>query len=167
MPKIKNENYIGKTEKIITYVEKDLDTRIRQVAEENGMYISEVVRQSIKAGLEKFFVESQGSFLQDKIQDAMEEAVAKQMEVLQKNLEKRLIGLLAIAVNHTLQSESLIKDLLDLLIKFNSSNISNLSNEKTISASKQFLELFEKKALGYMRQTYAKNKEKKESEEVK
>jgi hypothetical protein len=164
MPKIKNENYIGKTEKIITYVEKDLDTRIRQVAEENGMYISEVVRQSIVAGLEKFFVESQGSFLQDKIQNAMEDAVAKQMEVLQKNLEKRLIGFLALNTNHVLQSQSMIKNIIRLLVSFNNENIKSLSEEKSINAFKQFIEVFEKESLGYMKTVYEKNKKIKELE---
>jgi len=166
VPKLKNENYRGKTEKIVIYVEKDLDTRIRQVADENGMYISEVVRQSIIAGLEKFFVESQGSFLTEKIKEAVEDIISQQMDALRKELEKRIIGLLSIATNHTLQTESLTKDVLDILIKFNNANISNLSNEKIADISNQFLELFKKKALSYMRATYQKNKEKKESLEL-
>ena len=146
--------------KLICWIDDDLNKRITAAADENDLSKSEAIRQSITAGLEKFFTDSQGEFFKEKIKEVIDEAVSGQMSKLTTALEKRIIALLVKNTNFTLQTYSLVDRTLRLEIGFNHDKIKSLSDEKILNLIKTNAEIFENEAKGFMERAYGKKEEK-------
>ena len=146
--------------KLICWIDDDLNKRITGAAEENDLSKSEAIRQSITAGLEKFFTDSQGEFFKEKIKEVIDEAVSGQMSKLTTALEKRIIALLVKNTNFTLQTYLLVDRTLRLEIGFNYEKIKSLSDEKISNLIKTNVELFENEAKAFMNREYGKKDEK-------
>jgi hypothetical protein len=148
-------------------VEPSLDKQIKSVALQNDLSRAETIRQAITNGLEKFFVDSQGEFLKDKIKEVISESMEENVEKLTQALEKRLVALLVQNTNYTLQSHSLIDRLLRLEIGFNFDKIKSLSEENMLKLIKANMEIFETEAKGFMNGVYEKSRKKNVKEEEK
>lgn len=146
--------------KLICWIDDDLNKRITAAADENDLSKSEAIRQSITAGLEKFFTDSQGEFFKEKIKEVIDEAVSGQMSKLTTALEKRIIALLVKNTNFTLQTYLLVDRTLRLEIGFNYEKIKSLSEEKISNLIKTNVELFENEAKAFMNREYGKKEEK-------
>ena len=146
--------------KLICWIDDDLNKQIISAADENDLSKSEAIRQAITAGLEKFFTDSQGEFLKEKIKEVIDGAVSGQMDKLITALEKRIIALLVKNTNFTLQTYSLVDRVLRLEIGFNHDKIKSLSDEKILSLIKANAEIFENEAKGFMERAYGKKDEK-------
>ena len=143
-------------------VNEEIDKQINSVAAENDLSKSETIRQALACGLEKFFIDSQGEFLKEKISEIIDTSIEKHFEGLLKSLEKRIIALLVQNSNYTLQSYSLIDRTLKLLIGFNGDKIKSLSDEKLQELIKARAKIFEDEAKGFMNSVYEKSRKKEE-----
>jgi hypothetical protein len=150
-------------------VEPALDKEIKSIALQNDLSQAETIRQAINKGLEKFFVDSQGEFLKDKIKEVISEAMDENINKLTQALEKRLVAILMQNTNYTLQSHSLIDRLLRLEIGFNADKIKSLSDDNIQKLIKANMEIFETESKGFMNGVYEKSRKKniKEKEEEK
>ena len=146
--------------KFIVYAEPSLIQEIKSVSLQNDISQAECIRRAITAGLEKFFVDSQGEFLKEKIQEVITESMEININKLTQALEKRLMGMLMQNTNYTLQSHSLIDKLLRLEIGFNADKIKSLSDENFLKLIKANMEIFETEAKGFMNGVYEKSRKK-------
>ena len=151
---------INKKVKIIINAEPSLLQEIKSVSLQNDISQAECIRRAIAVGLEKFFVDSQGEFLKEKIQEVIAESMETNINKLTPALEKRLVALLVQNTNYTLQSHSLIDRLLRLEIGFNADKIKSLSDENFLKLIKANMEIFETEAKGFMNGVYEKSRKK-------
>ena len=151
--------------KFIVYAEPSLIQEIKSVSLQNDISQAECIRRAITAGLEKFFVDSQGEFLKEKIKEVIESAMDGSIDKVTQTLERRLVALLVQNTNYTLQSHSLIDRLLRLEIGFNSDRIKSLSDENLLKMIKANMEIFETEAKGFMNGVYEKSRRKNGKEE--
>ena len=133
-----------KRQKLLHFaVDEDMDRRIKAVAAENDLSKSETIRQAINAGLEKFFVDSQGKFLKEKINEVIDNS-----PLLVQNNE------------YILQSYSLINSALKLALGLNADKIKSLVDEKVKEQIKKNMKVFEEEAKDFMNsEINRKNKE--------
>ena len=146
--------------KLIVWIDGKLEKELKSAADENDLSKSETIRQALQAGLEKFFTDSQGEFLKEKIGEVIDSAVKNNMDKLREALEKRLIALLVQNTNYTLQTYSLTDKLLRLSLGFNHEKIKSLSDEKLLNLIKANIEIFEDEAKGFMNRVYEKSRRK-------
>ena len=151
---------MNKKVKIIINGEPSHLQEIKSVSLQNDISQAECIRRAITAGLEKFFVDSQGEFLKEKIQEVIAESMETNIDKLTQALEKRLVALLVQNTNYTLQSHSLIDRLLRLEIGFNADKIKSLSDENFLKLIKANMEIFETEAKGFMNSVYEKSRKK-------
>ena len=151
---------VNKSVKLIVWVEPSLHKEIKSVSLQNDLSQSETIRQALSAGLEKFFVDSQGEFLKEKIKEVIESAMDGSVDKVTQTLERRLVALLVQNTNYTLQSYSLIDRLLRLEIGFNADKIKSLSDENFLKLIKANMEIFETEAKGFMNGVYEKSRKK-------
>ena len=141
-------------------IKPSLEQEIKSIALQNDLSKAETIRQAITSGLEKFFVDSQGEFLKEKIKEVITESMEENIDKLTQALEKRLVALLVQNTNYTLQSHSLIDRLLRLEIGFNADKIKSLSDENFLKLIKANMEIFETEAKGFMNGVYEKSRKK-------